>query len=133
MQHPGRKSATGFSSVIPSMPGGDAKDFEKNLDSYKAQTFIPMVSALKGMGALSDAEGKKLTESVGALDVGMSEKGFTDSLRDVNKRLFEKAKAAGLNVNLPAQFAPQENAQPAAPAQPAMENQGGWKIRPKGQ
>ena len=30
-----------------------------------------MVSALKGMGALSDAEGKKLTAAVGALDPKM--------------------------------------------------------------
>jgi hypothetical protein len=99
--HPGRSMATGASGVLPTIPGTDARDFEARLNTYKAETFVPMVSALKGMGALSDAEGKKLTESVGALERTMSEKGFEDSLKETNKFLFDKAKAAGLNVQMP--------------------------------
>jgi hypothetical protein len=99
--HPGRSMATGASGVLPTIPGTDARDFEARLSTYKAETFVPMVSALKGMGALSDAEGKKLTESVGALERTMSEKGFEDSLKETNKFLFDKAKAAGLNVQMP--------------------------------
>jgi len=99
--HPGRSMATGASGMLPTIPGTDARDFEKQLDTYKAQTFVPMVSALKGMGALSDAEGKKLTESVGSLERSMSEEGFKNSLKKTNKFLFDKAKAAGLNVQLP--------------------------------
>lgn len=99
--HPGRSMATGASGVLPTIPGTDARDFEARLNTYKAETFVPMVSALKGMGALSDAEGKKLTESVGALERIMSEKGFEDSLKETNKFLFNKARAAGLNVQMP--------------------------------
>jgi hypothetical protein len=83
------------------IPATDAKDFKANLDTFKAQTFVPMVSALKGMGALSDAEGKKLTESVGALDPSMSEGAFAQSLQSITKTLYDKAKANGLNVSMP--------------------------------
>lgn len=101
MNHPGRKAGTGGSYWMSNIPATDAKDFKANLDTFKAQTFIPMVSALKGMGALSDAEGKKLSESVGALDPSMSEKAFADSLRQVTKTLYDKARANGLNVSMP--------------------------------
>jgi len=99
--HGGRKAGTGVSSWMSSIPGTDAKDFAANLATFKAQTFVPMVSALKGMGALSDAEGKKLAESVGALDPSVSEEAFARNLQTATKTLFQKARAAGLNVSEP--------------------------------
>lgn len=99
--HPGRQMATGASSFMSAVPGTEARGFKANLDTFKAQTFVPMVSALKGMGALSDAEGKKLSESVGALDPGMPEKEFAASLQGITKYLYDKAKTAGLNVQMP--------------------------------
>lgn len=99
--HPGRQMATGASSFMGSVPGTEARGFKANLDTFKAQTFVPMVSALKGMGALSDAEGKKLSESVGALDPSMPEKEFAASLQSITKYLYDKAKTAGLNVQMP--------------------------------
>jgi hypothetical protein len=104
--HPGRKAATGKSSFVSIVPGTDAYDFNSKLETFKAQTFIPMVSALKGMGALSDAEGKKLQAAVGALDPSMSEEAFAKELEKVASTLFAKAKAAGLNVVLPSNMGP---------------------------
>jgi hypothetical protein len=100
-KHPGRGAGTGASSWMGNIPGTDAKGFQANLETFKSQTFLPMVSALKGMGALSDAEGKKITASVGALDPQMPEKEFESSLKDTTRFLFSKAKAAGLNVQIP--------------------------------
>lgn len=99
--HPGRKAATGMSSILGRVPGTDAYDFSASLDTFKAQTFIPMVTALKGMGALSDAEGKKLQAAVGALDPSMSEDAFEKELSRVANTLYQKAKAAGLEVTMP--------------------------------
>lgn len=104
--HPGRKSATGASSFMSNVPGTAARGFKAKLDTFKAQTFVPMVEALKGMGALSDAEGKRLTDSVGALDVAMPEKEFEQELRRVANYLYSKAVAAGLQVQLPETIAP---------------------------
>ena len=113
--HGGRKAGTGVSSWMGSIPGTDAKDFAANLATFKAQTFVPMVSALKGMGALSDAEGKKLTESVGALDPSVNEAAFVKNLQAATKTLFQKAKAAGLNVSEP-EFLKQSTSAPAKSA-----------------
>ena len=101
--HPGRRAATGVSGWLGagSIPATDAKDFAANLATFKAQTFVPMVSALKGMGALSDAEGKKLLDSVGALDPNVSEEAFVRNLQTATRTLYQKAKAAGLNVQEP--------------------------------
>lgn len=60
--------------------GTSARDFGSELDAMKAQVFLPMVQSMKGMGALSNAEGEKLTAAIGALDPGMSEDAFRASL-----------------------------------------------------
>jgi hypothetical protein len=99
--HPGRKAATGASSILGMVPGTAAKGFTAKLDTFKAQTFLPMVSALKGMGALSDAEGKKLSDAVGALDRGMPEEEFANSLKGITQYLYKKGKSSGLNLTQP--------------------------------
>ena len=76
-KHPGKKVAVGFGGAQLSMiPGTDAAGFAAQLETFKAQTFLPQVQALKGMGALSDAEGKKLTAAVGALSQSMKQSEF---------------------------------------------------------
>lgn len=87
---PGLGKAVGFSSAFPTIPGTDAANFEARLDTFKAQTFLPMVQSLKGMGALSDAEGKKLSDAVGALNPKMSEKAFRDSISKIRTQLESK-------------------------------------------
>jgi len=98
INHPGRESATGVGSVIPSFPGGDAAGFDARLETFKAQTFVPMVAQLKGMGALSDAEGKKLTAAVGALDPKMGDEEFKSSALEIMKELqLKRQRAMGDN------------------------------------
>lgn len=87
--HPGKKSVVGALSggVVSAIPGTDAAGFMSQLETFKAQTFIPMVSALKGMGALSDAEGKKLTAAVGALDPKMKLSEFNAAVTRIKGEL----------------------------------------------
>lgn len=87
---PGLKKAVGFNSAFPTLPGSDAANFEARLDTFKAQTFLPMVQSLKGMGALSDAEGKKLSDAVGALSPKMSEDAFRSSIGKIRSQLESK-------------------------------------------
>ncbi|EBW5295461.1 acyltransferase [Salmonella enterica subsp. enterica] len=89
-QSPGLSKAVGISSAFLTVPGSDAANFEARLDTFKAQTFLPMVQSLKGMGALSDAEGKKLSDAVGALSPKMSEKAFRDSIGKIRNQLESK-------------------------------------------
>ncbi|EFR0606582.1 phage DNA ejection protein [Escherichia coli] len=89
-QSPGLSKAVGIRSAFPTVPGSDAANFEARLDTFKAQTFLPMVQSLKGMGALSDAEGKKLSDAVGALSPKMSEMAFRDSIGKIRNQLESK-------------------------------------------
>jgi hypothetical protein len=101
VNHPGRKAATGASSRLGAIPGTDARGFVAKLDTFKAQTFLPMVKAMVGMGALSNAEGQRVTDAVGALNPEMPEKEFAAEMQRIGRYLYEKGKAGGLDVELP--------------------------------
>lgn len=113
-KHPGLKSAVGatLQPKIPflgEIPGTEKANFMAELDTFKSQTFLPMVQNLRGMGALSDAEGKKLTDAVGALNPSMSEQAFKESLlrikADLNRAKGRIGKSIG-QPNQPMQQAP---------------------------
>jgi hypothetical protein len=89
LTHPGREGATGTWNYDRFIPGTKAADFGAELETLKAQTFLPMVEQMKGLGALSDAEGKKLSAAIGALDPKMSEEGFVESLNRIKANLGE--------------------------------------------
>ena len=94
LKHPGFAARVGsgfdpasFGSMNPftgkPFAGTNAADFEAELAAMKAQVFLPMVQSMKGMGALSNAEGQKLTDAIGALDTNMSEAAFAASMKRI--------------------------------------------------
>lgn len=99
--HKGLPNATGMMNYLPDRKGSDVSNFKAELESFKSQAFIPMVSQLKGMGALSDAEGKKLTAAVGALDTDvMSEQAVRESIaRIIVDMKAAKDRVAGIQPN----------------------------------
>jgi hypothetical protein len=102
LRHPGLSSAVGVKGVTGGLlggwvvPGTNAADFVTELDTMKSQVFLPMVQSMKGMGALSNAEGAKLTAAIGNLDARQSEGQFKKSLNGIIKDLQNyKARGAG--------------------------------------
>lgn len=89
LQHPGRQAATGKSFPLGYVWGTDAYDFGAKLETLKAQVWLPEVEKMKGMGALSNAEGAKLTAAFQSLDPKMTEEGFYKSLTDAVTQLKE--------------------------------------------
>jgi hypothetical protein len=86
--HPGKKAAVGFGGAQLSMiPGTDAAGFAAQLETFKAQTFLPQVQALKGLGALSNAEGQKLEAAVGALTQSMKQSEFDSQIVKIKSYL----------------------------------------------
>ncbi|EPP0955023.1 phage DNA ejection protein [Cronobacter dublinensis] len=73
---PALKSITGIRGAIPNVPGSQAADTQARLDTFKSQAYLTAVQAMRGMGALSDAEGKKLDQAVGSLQNSQSEESF---------------------------------------------------------
>ena len=97
-KHPGFGAAVGsgfdpaaWGSFNPAngkpLGGTKAAGFIARLNTLKAQVFLPMVQSMKGMGALSNAEGEKLTAAIGALDTSMPEDEFKTSLDQIKTDL----------------------------------------------
>lgn len=85
INHPGIDSGTGLTSAFGLIPSTDAKRFQTDLENLKAQLFLPTIQQMKGMGALSNAEGMKVEAAVQNLDPKIG----PDEMR---KRLSEVAK-----------------------------------------
>lgn len=86
-KHPGFSSAVGLSSIAPSMRGSDAYGFEKQLEKLDAQSFMAMIPNLAGMGALSNAEGQKVSAALSALNTGLSEDEFKAEMETIRQAL----------------------------------------------
>lgn len=96
--HKGLEGAVGAPSIgkiMGMVPGTDEASFKVRLETLKSQAFLPMVAQLKGMGQLSDAEGKKLTAAIGALDTAMSENEFKASMKEIKGDLESALKRMG--------------------------------------
>jgi hypothetical protein len=67
-------------SIASFIPGTDRKDLEGLVDTLKSQSFLSKIQSFKGMGALSDAEGKKLTDAITSLNINQSVGQFKNNL-----------------------------------------------------
>ena len=91
--HEGLDSATGAQSLFPTFPGSEAANFEAQIETLQSQQFLSAVNQMKGMGALSENEGKKLASSVGALSLSMSDKAMRkelDRIYDITEKARDK-------------------------------------------
>lgn len=80
--HPGRQAGSGASSWLGNIPGTDAREFQIEVERLKAGAFLTAIDQLKGMGALSNAEGQTATAAVAALDPNGTEEGFLKRLAE---------------------------------------------------
>lgn len=74
------------------VPGTDNKDFNALLDTLKSQQFLTAAKEMKGMGALSDAEGARIERAVASLDRDQSPQAFKTALTTIKSTL-ERAQA----------------------------------------
>lgn len=102
-KHPGFNAGVGMPSINPFdgnlagfvVPGSRAAGFRARVNTLKAQVFLPMVQSMKGMGALSNAEGQKLTDAIGVLDTSVPEDEFLTSLDEIKRDLMTYRDRAG--------------------------------------
>lgn len=91
--HPGLSSVVGVPGVTGGLlfgkviPGTDAAGFTSLMKNFDANAYLAQVTKMKGMGALSDAEGARLSAAIGSLSTSQSEAEFKDNLARVRKDL----------------------------------------------
>ncbi len=78
--------------VAAKLPGSEARDFDNLLETARSEQFTSAISQMKGMGALSDAEGKKIEKAVASLDPDQSVAAFKTAANTIKSTL-ERAQA----------------------------------------
>lgn len=92
LKHPGfdtwiGKPGSFDRKVLAAVPGTDAYDFEAQLQVLKSQQFLNNIQSMKGMGQLSDAEGKKIDSALANLDPNQSYKQLKAQLETIRSTL----------------------------------------------
>lgn len=92
LKHKGLDAATGWQSMFPSIPGGDAKNFEALLDTLRSKTAFGTLQAMRdasktggALGAVSEKELKLLESNLAALDKAQSPEQFKAQLEAIIK------------------------------------------------
>lgn len=91
LNHPGLAGITGIRGKVPNIPGSAAADAEAQLNTLKSQVGFGVMQELRnnsktgssGLGALSDAEGKRLEQNLAALDKAQSLDAMKSSLNQI--------------------------------------------------
>lgn len=104
-KHPGFSSAVGVSLTPGFVPATDRKGAEAIIDQLKGHAFLNAIQQLRGLGALSDAEGAKLQQAAVRLDANQSEKDFKEALADYERvvndtlaRIGDSAASSGVSA-----------------------------------
>lgn len=73
-QMPGRTSATGWQAGLPyTWPGGEASNYQILFDQFKGENFLTGIPQMKGMGALSNAEGDAIRQAQSYANLSLSD------------------------------------------------------------
>lgn len=92
---PNRARGTGTSSFFNWIPGSAGYDFQNKVDQATSGAFLTAIQAMRGMGALSNAEGAAATQAVTRLNTATSEEAFLEALADYEKIVMAAREKAG--------------------------------------
>lgn len=84
-KHPGLDIGTGIMSVGNSIPGTPGYDFQNLVKQASSGAFLSAIQQMRGMGALSNAEGAAATAAVNRMDTATSKEGFLAAVKDYRK------------------------------------------------
>jgi hypothetical protein len=83
--HPGLEQGTGMSSVFNVVPGTSGYDFQNRVNQLLSGGFLTAIDQLRGMGALSNAEGQTATRAISRMDTATSKEEFIAALDDYER------------------------------------------------
>lgn len=105
--HPGLIGITGLRGHVPNIPGTAAADAEAKLNQLKSETSIDVLQMMRAnsktggaLGNVSDAEGKRLENYLGALDKAQSTESMQKALDDIIAYVDESKANLGAAFNM---------------------------------
>lgn len=123
--HAGLPNLFGLYGKLPTRPGSETANAEALLAQIKDRSFLDGIAAMRGTGAITEAEGAKATGAIARLSTNQSPEAFKNALgelRGVLRTAAERNQTIANNGQPPAGQAPARS--PAA--QPVTID--GWKI-----
>ncbi|KHT21020.1 phage DNA ejection protein [Pectobacterium brasiliense] len=101
------------------IPGTDAADTSALIDTLRSQGFMSGIQQMKGLGALSNAEGQKIMDAIGNLSSSQSENSAKNSINTIisTTKLAQKRLQQKYGKDIPMQQPSQQ--QPTQPQQQA--------------
>lgn len=102
---PALPSAVGVKGITSYLPGSEAQTVKAKIETLKSQSFLNEVEKMKGLGALTEAEGQRLVSAIGSLDRDMPEKAFVEELNKIKGYMTSRKEAAAkkYGIQQPAQ------------------------------
>ena len=102
-KHPGLDAGTGMTSVFNQIPGTSGYDFQNRVNQLLSGGFLTAIDQLRGMGALSNAEGQTATRAISRMDTATSKEEFLAALDDYERVVKQgRERAAGTLERAPA-------------------------------
>lgn len=100
--HPGLDAGTGMSSMFNVVPGTPGYDFQNRVNQLLGGGFLTAIDQLRGMGALSNAEGQTATRAISRMDTATSKEEFLAALDDYERVVQQgRERAAGKLTEAP--------------------------------
>ena len=110
LANPALPSAVGIKGITSYLPGSEAQTVKAKIETLKSESFLNEVEKMKGLGALTDAEGQRLVSAVGSLDRDMPEKAFKEELKKIRGYMESRKYAAAKKYGIEQQASPQQSA-----------------------
>ena len=82
------------------VPGTDAYNFTQKLETLKSNVFLQQVERMRGLGALTDAEGARLEKAVASLNPDVGAIQLQKNIIDVTKMFSETTKLASKRAQI---------------------------------
>lgn len=106
MKHPGLEAAVGLPNPfkgglgIGTVRGTPARGFTTFLERVKSGAFLQAIEAMKGTGAISEAEGKAATAALNSMSTATSENDFRQAANDYARVIADGLSVARSNASL---------------------------------
>jgi hypothetical protein len=99
INHPAKNDwfASGASALIPPLPGTEARNYVDTVNQFKNQLFEMGAATMRGLGSLSNAEGKKITDAAANIDLRQSPARIAQSMQEA-KNVLQAARANAKSV-----------------------------------
>lgn len=89
-----------WNRAMRNVPGTDEYNFDQGLETMRAKIFLAQIDQMRGLGALTQAEGEALKASIASINPNQDPKAVQQSLTEIAKQLSKAAQTANRKAQI---------------------------------